>query len=351
MRCPFQKLPIEIHLIIFKSVEDLLILHDLLLASAVLECIFAAYPGEVITAISGKLTKELQQIIRAVAVGFCAPALDVSLIQSDIISNSGREFRQDNDEEEKTPPISFSDLPLPAIRQLLTSAHRIHVLANSFLQTYIDRLNNLRPYHVANTKYTEPFLTRHCEIFQNPLEGRRYTPLKTGPASWVEEYRVVRALWRLQLSCLFTYGPWQPASVGEISAESSNLKKQTQFYTLWHLLSEWECDEMECLSEHFDSLGISFFGTPSGASLPPSTRPIASKLTHPPTSPASEFWWQDRSGPKHRACVYNFFQTWGRRGPHSSLKRSCWIHFRRLGFGIWDTERMCAMELYRLPQR
>lgn len=132
------------------------------------------------------------------AVGFCVPALDVPLIESDIISKSRPSSQYYNDEEDKAPTISFSGLPLPAIKQLLTSAHRIHVLASSFLETYINRLNNLRPTHVANPTYTESLLTGHPEIFQNPVEGRQYTPQKTGPASWVEEYRVVRALWRLE---------------------------------------------------------------------------------------------------------------------------------------------------------
>ncbi len=223
------------------------------------------------------------------AVGFCVPALDVPLIESDIISKSRLSSQYYNDEEDKAPTISFSGLPLPAIKQLLTSAHRIHVLASSFLETYINRLNNLRPTHVANPTYTESLLTGHPEIFQNPVEGRQYTPQKTGPASWVEEYRVVRALWRLEISCLFTYGPWQPASAGEFSAKSTNLEKQTQFYKLWHLLDHWERNKMECLSEHFDSLGISLFSSPSRASLPPSTRPRLSKLTNrsPPQPPSS----------------------------------------------------------------
>lgn len=47
--------------------------------------------------------------------------------------------------------------------------------------------------HLANPSHNidnDPFVTRP--------EGRMCTPLRTGPASYVEALRVARALWRLQ---------------------------------------------------------------------------------------------------------------------------------------------------------
>lgn len=80
------------------------------------------------------------------------------------------------------------------------------------------------------------------------LEERSYIPPRTGPASWVEELRVARALWRLHYDNLTSHAPYQ---------------FQQQFY---YFTSPCATDEMECVFESLvDNQIFSRFARPQSA--------------------------------------------------------------------------------------
>ena len=350
MPCSLQDLPLELRLAIFKSVEDLPSLYSFVNASKAAAITFAKCPGEIVAAVCSRLPKELQQTMRAVAVGLCEPALNIPLVQIGRYNNTESLQESRSSIDHCDLPISFLDVPLRVLRLLLELANQIHLLAASFLDTYIDRFSNLWPLIYLNLSSgqftTEPY--RGTEL----LETVQHKTPKIGPASWVEEYRVVRALWRLHLSCLFAVDPQQPASVGGSRTTLGSPSRRAQFDNLWGLLADWEHDEMECVKECLDFQDIVLFDRHSSAKLLSSIRIKPTILPHPPTSSVTYLWQQDITAASYASTSYYFLNHDCLTVPSSGtvpLHNSCWTHFRRLGFGIWDLERMVEMKLWWLP--
>lgn len=186
----FQLLPAPILLMVIKSMPDLQSLYLLVQASTIAAGIFEDCPSEIVETVLSHLPEELRQIIYAVAI-----ALTDSSTHFDAADDS---LPTDYDLLLQVSIGEKSGIPLPSgvsastVSGLLRLACRMHQIAATFPRAYIDRVNSLKPSHLLNPK--------DC-LFNGPSgdypEGRRDTPQQTGPASWVEQYRVVRALWRL----------------------------------------------------------------------------------------------------------------------------------------------------------
>lgn len=77
------------------------------------------------------------------------------------------------------------------------------------------------------------------EMFENYPKGRAYAPSITGTPSWVEEYRVVRALWLLQL-----YRVLEKGKNSHVRAEDYGFSKA------WGpRFRDWELDNMEYVQD------------------------------------------------------------------------------------------------------
>ncbi|KAG8530095.1 uncharacterized protein KY384_005577 [Bacidia gigantensis] len=348
----------------FKNVDDLSFLRNSIRASSIASAAFHEDPVQVVNHVAWKLPKELQQTIHAVAASLCSPNLDVPLIEEDLLFNRETSYNTTTEVEDALAPISF-DLPLPVLKQILELAHRIQLLSTLFLNTYIKRLNNLQPQHLA-----KPGFVFSSYPFRKYPDGRKYQPPKSGPASWSEEYRVLRALWRLQLFCLIS----KPNSrvTNRLNVEASYIEcsipyRQHELSRILSHLTNWELDEMICVHEYLDGARISLRAppsvphedpnchTPTTPSTPSSTStnntqpifPIAN--ARPSSNPTGFGRFNDLIAVKRSTEAYNFFHRYGLRHPTSPLQRSCWENFRTLGFGIWDQERLCHMEMFRMP--
>ncbi|MCJ1302768.1 hypothetical protein MMC08_005573 [Hypocenomyce scalaris] len=349
---PFQRLPAPIHLMIIKLVPDFSSLYHLVQASTSAAGILEECYSEVAGALISRFPRELQQVICAVAVALANSSIHSQLVGDDL-STSFEQFLKLSIHEKTRNPIP-SDIPASAIGNLVCLACKIHQVAAMFLKTHIDRVNSLEPMHLLNP--THRFF---YDPFRDYPKGRRYTPQQTGAASWAEEYRVVRALWRLQLYCVLRQGPVWPSS-GEASDNASNASPDHGLSRVWGHLQPWEIDEMECIQDYLDEIHISLrepvFQVPersvtlrpqSSVLVDAATAAASSILAEPPTDVAARVWHQDQQAAEHTSDGYNFFHTYGLRSPMSPLKESAWQPFRRLGFGIWDRKRMVALEMFR----
>ena len=311
--------------------------------------------------------KELQQIIHAVAAFIASPSLDVPLVGETLLFNRETSYNTTTEVEDSLPIVSF-DLPITNLKQLLELAHRIQLLTTLFLKTHLQRLNTLTPQHLA-----KPNFVFSSYPFRKYPDGKTFNPCKTGSASWVEEYRVVRALWRLQLFCLLTKPNTRATS--SISQEASLIEcaipyRQHEMKEILSHLTNWEIDEMLGVQDYLESARISLRAPPSTAhesdfstndNTFPSPSTQSESSTHVPPvlpnlaiSPLNDTVFPSRNNHnliaiKHSTEAYNFFHQHGLCQPTSPLQRSHWINFRRLGFGIWDHERMYQMELCRPP--
>lgn len=338
MNDPFRKLPAPILLITMKFIPTLPSLYQLTRASGAAADMFEELPAEILAAVIRPLPKELQRIIGAVALTLSEQCTDpdadsAQQIESVLELLSSKKTMKD---------IILRDLPLASVMILVDCACHVHQLAATFLECHIKRLNAIQPQHLENPVH----YFRWTDPFQNYPKGRAYTPSTSDVPSWVEEYRVVRALWQLQLYHLLKT-KYEPAK----SKDSYAGGRDPGLLEAWgHRLKEWELDSMECVQDWLTETGLSLYPItetvrPFSLQIPLEEADRRSILNRAPIDEISKAWDQDFDASQSFSRGFSLFHGFGKRVPTSVLKDSEWKTFRRLGFGIWDHKRMVMMEL------
>jgi len=199
------------------------------------------------------------------------------------------------------------------------------------------------------------------EPFKDYPEGRRYTVPKTGGPSWIEQYRVVRSLWRLQLYYTLTNVSARSVSVHHLDAMLTSHPDEA-LRRIWGHLRPWELDEIDCVHDYLGQVDISLAESEYKVSVQHASLPSLSfemdtatsatiLLDTPSASDETIFLWhQDLELAQYASDGYNSFHSYGLRSLMSPLKESSSKHFRRLGFGIWDLKRMASLELLNAPK-
>jgi len=106
------------------------------------------------------------------------------------------------------PPISLpSDISPSILRGILVTNRRIQRLAFGCLDFYLARFRSLRPFHSAGFSFNNPFAGEEEDEFRLSPWSKKvdnvelYYPVRDiGPPSWLEQQRVIRMLWRIQLA-------------------------------------------------------------------------------------------------------------------------------------------------------
>ncbi|KAH8800838.1 hypothetical protein F5884DRAFT_685218 [Xylogone sp. PMI_703] len=188
---PFSQLPAEILLKLIKLVPDFSSLWSIINASSAVSVLFDESAVEIVDAvIAVTIMGRMQELIRAVAHAralswptnrISRPRNQVSMARN-ITSNV------------KAPSSLNKLIDSKSLRSLVSLAHEIHVLAHRCIDHYIQASLAMSP---SSLDISAP----HNENVQdnNNVKSRQYQPRSTGPPSWVEEQRVVKALWRIQL--------------------------------------------------------------------------------------------------------------------------------------------------------
>lgn len=329
-----------------KLIPTLPSLHQLTRASGAAADMFEELPAEIVGAVIGPLPEELQLIIRAVALTLsdqCADPDSSSEVSSPSIESALENLTTETTIEDPIP----RDLPLSSVKILVDCACHIYKLAAAFLECHIKRLNAIQPQHLDDPGHR--FV--RGSIFENYPKGRAYTPSITGAPSWVEEYRVLRALWLLQFYRILE------AHYESLKGKSSHVgAKDYGFCEAWGpRLKNWELDNMECVQDWLSEMHISLYSTtetvyPSSPQVSLEEADGKSILEHAPIDKLSNTWQQDFDASQRANLAFHFFHTFGMRSPTSVLMGSEWKTFRRLGFGIWDLKRMAVTELLAVPR-
>ncbi|KAI0973593.1 hypothetical protein F4678DRAFT_459073 [Xylaria arbuscula] len=207
-----ERLPPEILLPILKQLPDLTSLSRLLRASPKVYRFFEIYGVEIFEAIltSGTIHKYPSAIIRIVTM------LRSSTLPPDVKDLSS--FRDmyvyetqllRYERQEVRPPLRLSsETPTTVLRGILASHCKNECLMISCLKFYLDRFRPLGPLHVIDPNAWQNYEWHGVEDVPasefvgswevkppvRPAEVR-----DIGPPTWVEEPRVLRALWRNQL--------------------------------------------------------------------------------------------------------------------------------------------------------
>lgn len=352
----FTKLPAELHVRVMMLLPDLPTLQHLIYASPILSATFEQNHVRVANIIMSGLTLELRQAMRAVAITL-TECTDAPLIDGALFDNRGDSSEDgfcDVDERFGTPTLP-STLPLSTGRQFLLVSCRIQRVSDHYFATQIDRLNRIEAEHLLEEE--SAFDLSERDAYKDVPPGVAYVPQKTGPASWIERYRVECTLWRLQLLNMFglCHGTIHSSAARSISEERSITSQD--FMRMWHAITPWETDQMKALQEYMDKEFISMVYTyleylEGGyrhpdmelASTSASVLIGQAPLDVMPTGELARAWEQDRAAarrPTSARCLFGH----GVEYPQTPIRGEYWYTFRRLGFGFWDSKRMCEMEL------
>ncbi len=344
---PFTTLPSPRPLIILESIEDFPTLHHLLQASPDANAIFKKYYCTITEAILSNFVPKLQELLRTIAAvrsGACpqhlldSPEALQSILDSPILKSSS-DFKPSFSASAK--PLCNASASFPAIRSLANTGNHVHNLSRSFFEVHLERINSIKPSYLLDQSY---HYSRKSKL--HPPEGRRYEPMKCGHPSWIEEQRVHRALWRLVL--YFDLASISKLSQGEVNDVWALLKSLSP-PCAWSRLPRWELEEMRCVYDFLlESSNVSI--QPPDHSLQMSQLPATGleSFTAPQPTPIQDNtlrkWHQAIPDLDKRNDAASFF-TSAQIIFHSPLYRSNIEPFRRLGFIIWDLDKMGRLGL------
>lgn len=336
---------------IFEAIEDLSTLNYLLQSSPAANVNFESYYCEIIEVILTNCIPQLQQLLRTIV-----------LIRSNHLSIGDKidspealaKFLDDRaiNKNAGATPLFKATVSLSAVRSLIRSASHVQQLSTSLFEELLDRTNSIKPSYLFNdSPETEKRRILLNEDIQPPdcPEGCPYKPLKCGNPSWIEEQRVYRALWRLQL--YFDLVTITQPSLGITSPECDLLKNEGP-RRIWGGLRSSQLHEMDCvydfLCELSDAISTSSARPPHLPKLPTTeTKLVTVPKSIPYRDLESSIWKQT---PEALDCRSPGLAAFSRiqRSFHPELQES-FKPFRRLGFCIWDNEKMVRLGLIKVP--
>jgi hypothetical protein len=334
---PFSNLPPEIILTIMKLTTNLSSLRNFVRAFKSVSFVFDGFSVEIIEhQLSCSPSDQIAQLIRAVA----------SVRSGLKMYGTLQEFIESHLKDRACAiPIPINDeTPTPVLQSLLDSAYDIHSLATSFLHTYLDRLNKIKPSRLLDPKFE--FKLQQESWGPNKIPPHvRYEPKIGGPPTWSEAKRVYRALWRLQLFF-------------DLQNTPQNCPWSTSDLKLCQLWGEgsrhWKLDEIECVYNYLleiaddASWGGPRPGTPRQLiRLPPGDCidiTVQSALESPQKDEILDQWRNFELMDERNSAHYWF---WLVQNSHTvSPHPFNWTTFRtflRFGFGIWDNKRLLSL--------
>ena len=349
---PFSALPMPLPLMIFDAIEDFYTLSNLLQSSPAANVIFEGFYGHIAEAALSNLTPQLQRLLRTI-VHIRSDHLNIGgkLTSSEALDSflSARVLNDVAGDE----PLSNATVSLAAVRSLTKSANRVQQSASSFFEELLDRVNSIKPPYLPDNSYDFNDFRVSLSEKNNRVklpEGCRYNPIECGAASWIEEQRVCRALWRLQLYFdLVTIVRPRPGA----TSLAWNLLNSLGPHRVWGKLKRrWELGEIDCVYD--------FLCECVGATrMPPAHRSHLIEL--PTTNP--KVLMAPRSMP------YRDHDLWRRTDPNENIDRpspgaskiralrhvfwpplqsSLFKPSQRLGFYVWDWERMVGLGLIKV---
>ncbi|KAF9768655.1 hypothetical protein IL306_014005 [Fusarium sp. DS 682] len=217
-----ETLPPEVLLPIVTSLPGLDTLWDLMKASPQVWRLFNDHAVTIVEGIlSGPnaiLPPEIAELVRAVILvrSRAVPFQSLGEFQGRFLRKVRRKWKGRNIEapprpspDEKLSPgcLSTAMPSVTALRSVVATTHQISGLAQACLTSFLDRLRgpDFRPQHLANPEDRyDRFHKRgpngeYIEAWDQVFKGTPVKVVDAGQPTWVEEMRVVRALWYIQI--------------------------------------------------------------------------------------------------------------------------------------------------------
>ena len=253
---PFALLPLPLPIFILKDLEDLVSLHSIILASPAAYRIFNEHFIEIIESILPNFVPQIQRFLRIIITIRSQP-LHIRDQCSSI--EAFKNFRTTAlfDKDAGTYPLSKSTTTLAAARSLTKTVAKLQGLSNAFFVTHLERVNKIKPHGARNKHHYIGVVVQW-----KPLPSKGFVPLEIipcGEPSWIEEQRVLRALFKvvIWLDLQIILAPFESESESKEAEEKGindvwvYLRRQDP-NTLWSslktlIVSPELSDEMDCV--------------------------------------------------------------------------------------------------------
>ena len=240
-----------------------------------------------------------------------------------------------------------------SIRWLILVACRVEQLTALFLRLHLERFNRLEIQHISDSSFRFPWESnRGAKPYPS---GRPYTPQKRETVSWIELFRATTACWGAQLRSFQS----QVEPDRTIRPESPNAPTMLlELEGCFMGLPDWQSDQIhsaeDFLSEELGTVSdmdqeaiqklliVSDFYSTTPMELP--------FMSEPPADEGARLWGQGIQASERPSSAYHWFRIMAstNSGYNRLMRGLEWAPFRRLGFGFWDRQRMCAMGLSSL---
>jgi len=368
---PFAKLPAPVLLSIFKLTPDLGSLRNLDLASPAMAALFDERGLEITQAVlssSRFLSDGVRGLIQTVTAirsnlilsksldDFChsyirrdVPCEDMLNLNWNICARRNRRSAIGYAGElmlmpcvgcyRKPLPVEIpASTPISNLRDNLCLALHIHNLATSCVHEMIGRCMALQPSHIADPLFRYKYAPFSQSSPQKRPKGEPYEPHDSGPPSWIELQRTSTAFWRLELffdlqdAAMDSRLPWPKEDITRLNSLTAE--------KFWEPYGAFELEHVKTIVEYLQD------GTNS--SRIPSLSKAACEI------PAS---WPLLLAPKEESlnisdcpeAGFHFSRCGARSQLSSPLKKVDFGRYRRLGFYVWERERMVALGVLREP--
>ncbi|KAF7531041.1 hypothetical protein G7054_g9275 [Neopestalotiopsis clavispora] len=322
-------LPVELCLSILQHC-DLSSLWHLTLASRHVAAVFDEYALETIEKVIAKSVPEqtralMRAVIRTRAA--CGPNLEAAQSITAIDSDP---LRRDE----------VGDRSIP--RRFLSLAHHLHTTAHATADYYIEQSLTVRPWSALKFNGKEFCIQKRFD----EAEKCEYHPLKTGSSSWVEEQRIIKQLWRIQL--FFELNNSQAHGRLDWSCEDQYpLVDIAEFFTirdfeLQQLFTVY--DFLHHTPEQQQAMGS--YKIPAAATTAVAATELQTHLVcAQPVRSRCDHYQQGLSHLDRPPLSYIFQRLMARGGQGGPITGLPFDPYRKYGFAIWDDQRMADLGL------
>jgi hypothetical protein len=321
----FGRLPKEDLLDIIKLSSDLSCLWSIINASPTVAALFTKFGLEIVDAVvAATVPVHTQALMWALlrARASCYPSLEEARKITSILPT----------------PMSPTEIKDPkSLRYFVSLGHKIHVLAHACIDHYIQESLTLRPSTLVEFP-SDGSIEDRFEM----AKGHSYQPRNTGPPSWVEEQRAIKALWRIEFfSELNTARNTKLSNWSKDDLEVFTTTSVTEFYTV----EEFEVQQILTACE-FVQLSWGKGRSLGSIQLPA----IATKDTFDLVcAPQLSFGFREDRFQQVQQYLdkapmsWRFQRIMAHDYKSSPLPGMPFDPYRQFGFALWDDERMTGL--------
>ncbi|CZR70294.1 uncharacterized protein PAC_20196 [Phialocephala subalpina] len=354
----------ELLLPILKHLPDLECLDNLLGASPAAFRLFNIHGGEIFEAILTecsntniihKFTCALIRIDALVRSSSLPPEINCLISFQNLVRHESTPHRFNPPKWTLGPTKISSQVPTNVLREVLATHRKITCLTISCLSFYLRRFTPLRPSHLVDKTYrfingaTGASRSEYYPAWKENPALEPFPVVDIGHPTWVEEQRVFRAFWRVQLvhdmraSRAVPDGQFLKLD-GMSVVDFYDIPLQTLiesprepcFYQQVILLEhELIWSVVDYMAEDRRTIeGPDFLRTRRDWQIPTSQEPRDSKTMDDYSSLTCDLMYH--------------ISGWGHpmAGDASPIQHVPFVLFRRLGFAIWDEERLSKYGFY-----